>query len=420
MTIPLALYVHIPWCVRKCAYCDFNAHAVTTASHADTHTQAGAHEYKLPEEDVYIDALLSDLKQDWASCTDKRRLCSVFIGGGTPSLLSVAALGRLLEGIAQCCGLDKRCEISMEANPGTVEYGKFSGFRAAGINRLSIGVQSFDPTQLKRLGRIHSAEDAVSAVRAAQAANFDNINIDLMYGLPEQNAEAAMTDIRRAIALEPQHISWYQLTIEPNTYFYSKRPSLPVEDTVCAQYEGGSDILRVAGYKRYEISAWARADAQCRHNLNYWHFGDYLGIGAGACGKLSIRKEPQERSVGGNTHGLYVLRTRKQRMPQHYLCNERDRVAESSELSAADLKLEFMMNALRLEDGCRATLYEGRTGLALDECQPIIAAMQRDKLWSNRRDHIGLTERGQRMLNEVLLRFMPDDTRPSLIKSSPL
>lgn len=418
--IPLALYVHIPWCERKCPYCDFNSHAIDPAASQGTGQVTKA----IPEEERYVDALLSDLDYDWALCRG-RKLCSIFIGGGTPSIVSAAALGRLLDGIDKCCTIPDRCEISMEANPGSAEYARFCDFRKAGINRLSIGVQSFNNTQLQRLGRVHNADDATSAVRAAFKAGFDNINIDLMYGLPGQGISDALDDIERARQLDVSHLSWYQLTIEPNTYFYRHTPRLPGEEVVYSQYENGSALLGEAGYQRYEVSAWAKTAAQCLHNTNYWRFGDYLGIGAGACGKLSLRTGARGcANSAGHGQKLKVWRTYKKRMPQHYMqglsrhSDARDMnsahepgmqpfTARAQLLSREELALEFMMNALRLDNGCHERLFEQRTGLGIEHWHALISDLRESRLWLDEDDRIGLSKRGRELLNEVLLRFMP-------------
>lgn len=269
-TPPLSLYVHIPWCARKCPYCDFNSHAADRA---------------VPER-AYVDALLRDLEDELPG-VGSRPIATLFIGGGTPSLFSAEAIARLLEGIRARVALAGDAEITLEANPGSADQDRFRGFRQAGVNRLSIGVQSFAPEKLRRLGRIHDREQALKAVAAARAAGFDNINLDLMFGLPEQTVTAALDDLATAIALGPKHLSFYQLTVEPNTRFYKDPPRLPDEDTVEAMQRACQALLARQGYRRYEVSAYAQTDFRCRHNLNYWQFGDYLGIGAGAHGKLT-------------------------------------------------------------------------------------------------------------------------------------
>jgi putative oxygen-independent coproporphyrinogen III oxidase len=290
---PLSLYVHVPWCVRKCPYCDFNSHAAKSVPEAE-----------------YVRALLDDLRQESPS-VEGRSVQTVFIGGGTPSLLSGAAVGDLLEGIAATVDLAADAEVTLEANPGTVERARFSAFRTAGVNRLSIGVQSFDDARLRTLGRIHTGREAAAAADAARAAGFDNFNLDLMFGLPDQTVAHAASDLRRAIDLEPAHLSWYQLTLEPNTRFHQFPPRLPDDDAVAAMQTEGAALLRSSGFGQYEVSAFANPGRRCAHNLNYWTFGDYLGIGAGAHGKLT-------RSADAS-----IERTWKERSPERYLARAR-------------------------------------------------------------------------------------------------
>ncbi|MCV6606305.1 MAG: radical SAM family heme chaperone HemW, partial [Porticoccaceae bacterium] len=287
---PLSLYIHIPWCVRKCPYCDFNSHT------------AGG---ELPEAD-YVAALLADLKND-LSYVQGRRIHSIFFGGGTPSLFSPRAIQQILDGVAREIGFDSNIEITLEANPGTFEQQKFADFRAAGVNRLSIGIQSFDDLHLQQLGRIHSAREAHSVASMARAAGFDNFNLDLMHGLPGQSLDDALNDLRRAIAIEPNHLSWYQLTIEPNTAFYRQPPKLPEDSVLEAVFDHGQQLLADSGFEQYEVSAYARDGQASSHNLNYWQFGDYLGIGAGAHGKVTLAQKQQ------------VIRSRKTRAPKDYL-----------------------------------------------------------------------------------------------------
>ncbi|MBF3183977.1 radical SAM family heme chaperone HemW, partial [Pseudomonas aeruginosa] len=332
---PLALYVHIPWCVRKCPYCDFNSHA------------AGP---ELPEE-AYVDALLADLEQDLRH-VHGRRLGSIFFGGGTPSLFSAKALGRLLEGVERRVGFADGIEITLEANPGTFEQVKFADYRRLGINRLSIGVQSFQADKLQALGRIHDGAEAVRAADMARQAGFDNFNLDLMHGLPGQSLDDALADLRQALALAPTHLSWYQLTMEPNTVFWSQPPELPEDDILWDIQEAGQALLDEHGYRQYETSAYARDGLRARHNLNYWSFGDFLGIGAGAHAKLSA---PDGR----------IVRTWKTRLPKDYLNPQKAFQAGERPLEAADLPFEFMMNVLRLVDGVPAALYPQRTGQPL-------------------------------------------------------
>lgn len=377
MTLPpLSLYLHVPWCVRKCPYCDFNSHA-----------QQGA----LPEAD-YVARLLEDLRADLAG-VQGRALQSIFIGGGTPSLFSAHAFGTLLAEIERMVPFASDIEITLEANPGTAEQQKFSGYRAAGINRLSIGVQSFNAEHLKVLGRIHDRDEAVRAADFARKAGFDNFNLDLMFALPQQSTAQALADLQQAIACGPAHISWYQLTIEPNTEFFSKPPVVPEDDAVSDMQDAGMALLAREGYARYEISAYAQAGKQARHNLNYWLFGDYLGIGAGAHGKLT--------QADGS-----IVRTRKTRMPAHYLERSRTLLTESRTIPAAEITFEFMMNVLRLTEGCPSTLFEQRTSLSLATLSDKTAGLQQRGLLLKSNDRLQATEMGLRYLNELLLAFL--------------
>ncbi|MDT3719158.1 radical SAM family heme chaperone HemW [Pseudomonas oryzihabitans] len=375
---PLALYVHIPWCVRKCPYCDFNSHAAGPT---------------LPEAE-YVDALLADLDND-LSHVHGRPLTSIFFGGGTPSLFSAAALGRLLVGVAQRLDFAPDIEITLEANPGTFEQAKFVAYRGLGINRLSIGIQSFQDEKLKALGRIHGRDEAIRAADRARAAGFDNFNLDLMHGLPGQSLADALGDLEQAIALAPTHLSWYQLTMEPNTVFWSQPPELPEDDTLWDIQEAGQARLAVAGYRQYETSAYAQPGRQARHNLNYWGFGDFLGIGAGAHAKLS--------APDGT-----LLRSWKTRLPKDYLDPAKPFQAGEKRLEPADLPFEFMMNALRLVDGVPASWYPQRTGQALDSLAPALAAARRDGLLVDDLERLQPTTRGQLFLNDLLQSFLPD------------
>ena len=373
---PLALYVHIPWCVRKCPYCDFNSHA------------AGG---TLPE-DEYVAALAADLDAELEAAAG-RPLQSIFFGGGTPSLFSGRAIGRILEAVHQRLPVAADAEITLEANPGTVEQRRFADFLSAGINRLSMGIQSFQPEHLAALGRIHSRDEAIASVEAARRAGFDNINLDLMHGLPAQTPAQAAADLRQATALEPEHLSWYQLTIEPNTEFYSRPPALPAEDTLAAIQEAGEALLDQAGFTRYEISAYSRPGRQSQHNRNYWEFGDFIGIGAGAHGKLSTAA------------GIY--RNWKTRAPRDYLAARQGGRfrAGQREILATDLALEFMMNALRLVDGVPAALYEQRTGQQLAAVAAPIEQLRARGLVRPEPDRLAATAVGLRYLDSVLAEF---------------
>lgn len=375
---PLALYIHIPWCVRKCPYCDFNSHAAGPT---------------LPEAE-YVDALLADLDNDLAH-VHGRPLTSIFFGGGTPSLFSAEALGRLLDGVARRLAFAPDIEITLEANPGTFEQAKFVAYRGLGINRLSIGIQSFQDAKLKALGRIHGREEAIRAADRARAAGFDNFNLDLMHGLPEQSVADALGDLEQAIALAPTHLSWYQLTMEPNTVFWSQPPELPEDDTLWDIQEAGQARLAAAGYHQYETSAYAQPGRQARHNLNYWGFGDFLGIGAGAHAKLS--------APDGT-----LLRTWKTRLPKDYLDPGKAFRAGVKPLEPADLPFDFMMNALRLVDGVPAAWYPQRTGQSLDSLAPALAAARRAGLLAEDEQRLRPTARGQLFLNDLLQSFLPD------------
>ena len=371
---PLSLYIHVPWCVRKCPYCDFNSHAFTGT---------------IPES-AYLQALLEDLDQDLAFATD-RLIETVFIGGGTPSLMSGDFYDRLFRELRARLAFATNAEITLEANPGTLEAGRFDAFRAAGINRLSIGVQSFNPDHLKTLGRIHDADAAHRAIRAARRAGFDNFNIDLMHGLPGQTPGQALEDIQTALDYKPPHLSWYQLTLEPNTEFYSRPPELPDDDHLWDIYRRGSDYLHQHGYEDYEVSAWSLQGRASRHNLNYWTFGDYLALGAGAHGKISL--------VDGG-----IRRYWKTRQPDAYLNRIGSRTAGSDAIAVDDLPLEFLMNALRLKEGVDESLFSERTGLPLTTVGVKLEQLRNEKLLVS--DRLQATDLGQRYLNSLLERFL--------------
>ena len=382
---PLGLYIHLPWCVRKCPYCDFNSHEAPET---------------IPEI-AYVDALLSDLADDMPLVWG-RSLSSVFIGGGTPSLFSANALDRLLSGIRALTALSPGTEITMEANPGTVDAGRFKEYRAIGINRLSIGVQSLNDRALKVLGRIHDAADARRAVDVAHKAGFDNINLDLMYGLPDQSLTEARDDLAALIALEPTHLSCYELTLEPNTRFAAFPPELPADDTRFDMQAAHLESLGAAGFARYEISAFAREGRHCEHNLNYWGFGDYLGIGAGAHGKLSFADSGD------------IRRRSKQRHPKRYLesADAKTRLSQDTTLALEDTGLEFMMNALRLTDGVPSEWFEQRTGLSMAPWYEAIRRSVEDGLMQADPERLAATDRGLDLLNTLLERFMPETTGP--------
>jgi oxygen-independent coproporphyrinogen-3 oxidase len=379
-TPPLALYVHIPWCVRKCPYCDFNSHAA---------------QHVLPEA-AYVDALLKDLEHDLPDVWG-RTIESVFLGGGTPSLLSADSIDRLLNGIRARLALKPGAEITLEANPGTFEQEKFSGYRQAGVNRLSIGVQSFEPASLKALGRIHDAHEAVAAVYTARAAGFDNVNLDLMFGLPGQTRDQALADLEQAMALQPEHLSWYQLTLEPNTAFHHAPPPLPDDETIWAIWAAGYRKLEDAGWHQYEVSAYAHNDRQCRHNLNYWRFGDYLGIGAGAHAKLTLPARQQ------------IRRTHKHRHPDAYLAAANgDFVAGERLLAPADAAFDYMLNRLRLREGFIREDFERKTGLPFSLVGRTLAGAVEDGLLAETDGVYRHTERGWLFIDAIVSRFLPD------------
>ncbi|CAI8279878.1 radical SAM family heme chaperone HemW [Porticoccaceae bacterium] len=373
---PLSLYVHIPWCVRKCPYCDFNSH------------EAGQ---TIPEQD-YVRALIEDLKADLA-WVQGRKLHSIFFGGGTPSLFSGQAIGDILKAAEKLIGFETDIEITLEANPGTFEQQKFSDFYSAGVNRLSIGIQSFNNQHLQRLGRIHDGEQAIKAIATAQLAGFNNFNIDLMHGLPEQSLEQAQADIQQAIDSGAQHISWYQLTIEPNTAFYSKPPPLPNDDRLADIQQGGMNLLHEHQFGQYEVSAFALHGQTSRHNINYWEFGDYLGIGAGAHGKITL---PEQDSV---------IRTSKTRQPDHYLAREGSLLVQNSAISRDEMALEFMMNGLRLKNGVATEYFIPRTGLDKLSVATQVADLQRKGLMEPDSDRYKTTHLGYQFLNTVLQSF---------------
>ncbi len=373
--VPLSLYVHIPWCLRKCPYCDFNSHEV----------KAG-----LPEQ-AYVEALLADVEAD-APRTAGRQVQSIFIGGGTPSLFSGRAIARLLEGIAARLSLAADAEITLEANPGAVDAGHFAAYRDAGVNRLSIGVQSFSGEKLRALGRVHDPEQARAAFRIAREAGFGNINLDLMFGLPGQSVRESMEDLRQALALGPEHLSWYQLTVEPNTLFHHQPPVVPDDESLMEMQETGLALLARQGYAQYEVSAHAREGFRCRHNLNYWRFGDYLAAGAGAHGKL--------------TEGEGVRRYWRERQPQAYMNRAGGAVAGERLLVADDLRLEFMMNALRLNDGVPMELFVERTGLVEDALSESLACARSQGLLEDAPGWLRPTARGRRFLNDLLGVFL--------------
>ncbi|MET0985116.1 MAG: radical SAM family heme chaperone HemW [Steroidobacteraceae bacterium] len=385
---PLALYVHMPWCVRKCPYCDFNSHRAPST---------------LPTTE-YIDALLADLDHDIAAgAIRERELISVFMGGGTPSLFSPADIGLLLDGVRARVRCSNAMEITLEANPGTIERGAFRDYRAAGVNRVSLGVQSFADRSLQRLGRIHSSGEVFTAVDELRAAGLDNFNLDLMYALPEQTVSAAVADVNAAIALQPAHLSHYELTLEPGTAFYRRPPRVPNGDEAWEMQEACQALLAAAGYEQYEISAYARSACQCRHNVNYWQFGDYLGIGAGAHGKMTL--------AGG------VVRTVRQKQPRQYLsAGPADRV-ERSQVSAQVLAFEFMLNVLRLRAGFETRQFESLTGVPIEKIAPQLHDAYSRGLLQEHSGYWFTTELGRRFLNDLQLVFLPPEPARSVASS---
>ena len=381
---PLALYIHIPWCVRKCPYCDFNSHTAPSG---------------LPERD-YVAAVLADLDldlRDYGAALEHRSIISVFFGGGTPSLFSSAAIAALLDGARARLAFDAAAEITLETNPGTVEHGRFEDYRRAGVNRLSFGVQSFDDDKLARLGRIHSSAEVREAIALARAAGYDNVNLDLMYALPQQDLAGALADVDAAIALAPSHVSHYQLTLEPNTAFARTPPPLPDDDLAWDMQEACQQRLADAGFEHYETSAYARTGRRSVHNVNYWQFGDYLGIGAGAHGKLSDAATGAQR------------RRWKVRAPKAYLAHAGSArgIGADEAIAAEQLPFEFMLNALRLEHGFARTLFAERTGLAEDRIAAALDEAQSRGWLAVTADRIRPTDLGKRFLNDTIALFLP-------------
>jgi putative oxygen-independent coproporphyrinogen III oxidase len=377
-SIPLSLYIHMPWCVRKCPYCDFNSHAVPDGK------------LSLDLEQEYLQALVEDLKIQ-VDFAQGRHIHSVFIGGGTPSLISANGYQWLFTQLKSLIPFEDGCEITLEANPGTVEHDPFAGYLDAGINRLSIGVQSFNTDHLKKLGRIHSNDDAVNAIHLAKEAGFARVNVDLMHGLPEQTLEQALYDLKLAVENGATHVSWYQLTIEPNTVFFRTQPILPLDDVLEEIQAQGEAYLTAQGFVNYEVSAW-RKEKPSAHNLNYWQFGDYLAIGAGAHGKVT---QPD---------GVY--RFQKTRLPKDYLAKVPAEHVQFKRIEADDMPFEFMMNALRLNQGVDAKLYAERTGLSLAGLDEILSSLRARKLMVDDQTRISCTEQGHVFLNSVLEAFL--------------
>ena len=380
MLPPISLYIHIPWCVRKCPYCDFNSHNAPQA---------------LPQ-DEYVAALLADLDQD-LPLAQGRPLQSIFFGGGTPSLFAPDAIARILDGTAHRLAFAPDIEITLETNPGTVEHGPFAGYRNAGVNRISFGVQSFDDAALKRIGRIHDAQQAERAVKSAQDAGIENLNLDLMYALPQQTLAGALADVEKAIMLQTPHLSHYQLTLEPNTQFAANPPPLPDEDSAWDMQEACQARLAQAGLAQYEVSAYARAGRECRHNLTYWNFGDYLGIGAGAHGKVTL--------ADGTVRRRWKVRT-----PRGYLEHAATprRIGGDDAIAPEQLPFEFMLNALRLNAGFAMADFSARTGLSESAIAHTLTDAQARGWIARTGERVQATELGQRFLNDAIAAFLPD------------
>ncbi|MBU3575859.1 radical SAM family heme chaperone HemW [Polynucleobacter sp. UK-Mo-2m-Kol15] len=385
---PLSLYIHFPWCEKKCPYCDFNSHQIKDVrSNSDKNKSPGF------DEERYIKALIADLETELPRIWG-RQVHSIFIGGGTPSLLSANGMNELLSAIRARVNLEPDCEITMEANPGSVEAEKFAGFANAGINRVSLGIQSFQDAQLKALGRIHNGEEAKRAIEIA-LEHFKSVNLDLMFGLPNQTLDAARSDIETALSFKTPHLSFYNLTLEPNTYFANFPPKLPNEDEIDAIFEQNLALLEGAGYRRYEISAYARKDQECKHNLNYWRFGDYIGIGAGAHGKISFPDK--------------ITRQVRERHPEAYMQameSKGNALIEAKEVSAKDLPFEFMLNTLRLTDGVDTITFSERTGLPLNTVSRGLDAACKKGLLDLNPNKLKATKQGLRYLNNLQEMFL--------------
>lgn len=378
--IPLSLYIHLPWCLKKCPYCDFNSHTV--------------HD-ELPET-AYIDALIADLEQDLPRIWG-RSIHTVFIGGGTPSLFSAASFARLLDALQARLRFNRGIEITLEANPGTAEQEKFKAYRDIGINRLSLGIQSLSDHFLKKLGRIHDAANAIAAIDCARQAGFSRLNCDLMYALPGQSTQQALADLSALIAIAPPHLSWYQLTIEPNTRFYHERPQLPNDEVSWEITTEGQALLQAHGYAHYEISAYAQHQQFCQHNLNYWQYGDYLGIGAGSHSKIT--------DVANGT----ITRLAKQRHPKAYLNPETSFISQETLVTPDEYGFEFMLNHLRLYQPINEGLFHARTGLYFQDIQGALNTAADKDLLSVDTDTLALTDLGKRFYNDLVTLFLPDD-----------
>lgn len=379
-SIPLSLYIHIPWCVRKCPYCDFNSHE-----------KSGP----LPEK-AYIEALLLDLDMQKASI-EGRTIETIFIGGGTPSLFSPDSFETLLKGVQSRVAVAQDAEITLEANPGTAETSKFNRYREIGLTRLSIGIQSFDSKILQKIGRIHDGQEAIAAAKMAKAAGFSEFNLDLMFGLPGQDAVLALNDIETAIGLHPTHLSFYQLTLEPNTVFHKYPPTLPQDEDTWRMQELGQSRLWQAGFLQYEVSAYAKAGSRCHHNLNYWKFGDYLGIGAGAHGKITLSETGE------------ILRTQRLRQPSSYMqaAQNKTPLGSAATVICDEIPFEFLMNGLRLREGFETRHFRARTGLDIARLEPTLTTLVKAQLLEKTPTHIRCTEHGFNFLDSILQHFLP-------------
>lgn len=377
-SLPLSLYIHLPWCVRKCPYCDFNSHEMKDL---------------LPEKE-YVVTLLQQLDTHLSQIQD-RNLVSIFFGGGTPSLFSGDSIAKILHGIRERIPHDSNLEITLEANPGTIDQVRFLEFYQAGVNRLSLGVQSFQDEKLKLLGRIHNVENVYEAINVAKKVGFANFNVDLMYGLPQQTLDDAIFDLTMAVKCEASHLSWYQLTIEPNTYFHHNTPELPSEETIWAMQQAGQEFIKKSGFNQYEVSAYSLPEKNCKHNRNYWEFGDYLGIGAGAYSKMTDCEK-----------GL-IQRFSQPKHPREYLKQTKNSTENLQVLSQEDLIFEFMLNALRLTEGFPISLFTERTGLSADLLNPFVAAAEKRNLMHKNDSHFLPTALGKRFLNDLVAIFLP-------------
>ncbi|KMT65753.1 radical SAM family heme chaperone HemW [Catenovulum maritimum] len=374
---PLSLYIHIPWCIEKCPYCDFNSHSIKS---------------NIPESE-YISCLLDDLSQD-AHLAQNREIETIFFGGGTPSVFSAEGIKTIIDGVKHRLKLSENCEITLEANPGTFEIDKFTGFKSAGVNRFSIGVQSLQNEKLTSLGRVHQADEAIKAAKVASALKLNSFNLDLMHGLPDQSIEDALSDLSQAIALSPPHLSWYQLTIEENTLFASKPPTLPQDTTLWSIQEQGQKLLSEHGYEQYEISGYAKKGHQCQHNLNYWRFGDYLAIGCGAHGKITLADEDK------------IIRYEKIKHPKGYLDLTQNYTYKQHQVSQDDLPFEFFMNRFRLMEACPINEFEQYTGLSISTIEPAITRAKQLGFIEESVNNWQVTAKGHLYLNDLLELFV--------------